>query len=133
GPPFAGPLTLHNHHRHMDVKVAVETHPSLDRLCQTDKIHISSPTRRTGDKGHPIFLESKTSENLRADSHFLYGIGCQRDTYGIADSFRKQGSEAHRRLNCPDGGCARLSHSEMEWIIHFIGEHAVSLNGHQRI
>src|SRR5262245_30621111 len=53
---LSGSVDLATHNRDMDVKVAVGTHPFLDRLCQTDKIHISSPTRRTGDKSHPVFL-----------------------------------------------------------------------------
>src|SRR5882672_3472920 len=133
GARLPGPVDLATHNRNVDVKVAVGTHSFLDRLCQTDEIHISSPTRRTGDKSHPVFLESKASENFCADSHFLYRIGSQRNTYGITDSFRKKGPEAHRRLDCTDSRGARLRHTEMEWIIHFIGEHAVSFDSHQRV
>ena len=89
-------MTSQPHNRNVDVKVAVGTHSFLHRLCQTDEIHIGSPTGRTSDKSHPVFLEAKASENFSADSHFLYGIGSQRNTYGVADSFREKGPKAHR-------------------------------------
>ena len=125
---LAGAVHHAAHHRHGDVPVQ-PAQPLFHLVREGNEVYLRPPAGRAGHEAHAALFEARRLEYLHARAHFLHRVGRQRDPYRVAYALHQQRAYAHRRLDDPAVGRARLRHAQMQRIGQLPRRKPVRLHG----
>ena len=96
--------------------------PRLQRFHRAD--HVKALPRAAGARyhTHAARAQAKRFQDFKADAHFFFGFGRERDADRVADPCPQQIAHADRRFHRAADQSARLGNAQMERAIHRVGQ-----------
>src|SRR5688500_19050248 len=96
--------------------------PLLQRLDGADNVEALPRAGGAGYDADAAMADPHRLQDLKADAHFLLGLGRQGDADRVADAEPEQRADADRRLDGAADEAARLGDAEVERAVDRFGE-----------